>query len=139
MRLTLQGGFEMPNTKSPNGTDVQVGRRLRKRRNMLSISQTEFARALGVTHAQVHNYELGVTRIGAGRLEQISRLLGVPISFFFEDPDEPGENQSSPDYVSDFLTTSEGLALAKAFSGIKDTKVRRSVVDLVKAIVGEED
>jgi transcriptional regulator with XRE-family HTH domain len=106
---------------------------------MLSITRTEFARALGVTHAQVQKYELGVNRIGAGRLEQISRLLQVPISFFFEGPDKPGENQSSPDYVSKFLTTSEGLALAKAFSGIKDPKVRRSVVNLMKAIVDGAD
>src|SRR6202043_3425843 len=101
--------------KSPNPTDKHVGRRVRMRRKMLSMSQTKLADALGLTFQQVQKYEKGTNRIGASRLQQISHTLKVPISFFFEDPLKPtGESSArhahSLDYVGDFLTTTDGLA-----------------------------
>jgi len=122
--------------KSPNPTDKHVGKRVRMRRKMLSMSQTKLGTALGLTFQS--------NRIGAGRLQQIAHVLQVPVSFFFEDPLKPnGESSArqtrSPDYVSDFLTTTDGLALTKAFMGIKDPRVRRSIVKLVQEIVGESD
>ena len=111
---------------------------------MRSISQTELGKALGLTFQQVQKYEKGTNRIGAGRLQQMAQTLRVPISFFFDDPMKPNEGGNgtpnrSPDYISDFLTTSDGLALTKAFMLIKDARVRRSIVKLVKDLVGENE
>jgi transcriptional regulator with XRE-family HTH domain len=114
------------------------------RRKMLSMSQTKLADALGLTFQQVQKYEKGTNRISASRLLQISHVLQVPISFFFEDPRGPSKGLGtrhvhSPDYVSDFLTTTDGLALTKAFILIKDPKLRRSIVKLVREIAGDND
>jgi transcriptional regulator with XRE-family HTH domain len=106
-------------------------------RKMLFMSQEKLGKALGVTFQQVQKYENGTSRVVAGRLEQMAKALQVPVSFFFEDPS--GEDKRSPDYVTDFLITTDGLALAKAFSAIKDLRVGSSVVNLMKAIVDEEE
>lgn len=132
--------------KAPNPTDKHVGSRVRMRRMMLSMSQEKLGDALGLTFQQVQKYEKGTNRIGASRLQQISNILQVPVSFFFEggpslSPDEAngfGE-APSPAYASDFLATSDGLAIAKAFGRIKDPKLRRRIVDLVLQIAGEEE
>jgi transcriptional regulator with XRE-family HTH domain len=114
------------------------------RRKMLSMSQTDLGAALGLTFQQIQKYEKGTNRIGASRLQQIARTLQVPISFFFDDPlksnGRGGSTQQarSPDYVSEFLTTTDGLALTSAFMLIKDTRLRRSIVRLVEEIVGED-
>jgi transcriptional regulator with XRE-family HTH domain len=125
--------------KSPNLTDKHVGKRVRMRRKMLSMSQTNLGRALGLTFQQVQKYEKGTNRIGAGRLQQMAHALLVPVSFFFEDPLRPNGGSSarqtySPDYVADFLTTTDGLALTQAFMRIKDPRVRRGIVKLVEEI-----
>jgi transcriptional regulator with XRE-family HTH domain len=114
------------------------------RRKMLSMSQTKLADALGLTFQQVQKYEKGTNRIGASRLLQISRVLQVPVSFFFEDPRGPSggadtQRAHSPDYISDFLTTTDGLVLTKAFMVIKDPKLRRSIVNLVREIARADD
>jgi transcriptional regulator with XRE-family HTH domain len=115
------------------------------RRMMLSMSQEKLGNALGLTFQQVQKYEKGTNRIGASRLQHISRILQVPVSFFFDGaPEIPGQTTGmnetpSPTYVSDFLGTSDGLALTDAFTRIKDGKVRRRIVDLVEEIAGEDD
>jgi pimeloyl-ACP methyl ester carboxylesterase len=78
-------------------------------------------------------------RIGASRLQHISNLLQVPISFFFDGaPHQPGFSDMgeapSPGYVADFLSTSDGQSLTKAFIRIKDSKLRRRIVELVENI-----
>jgi transcriptional regulator with XRE-family HTH domain len=126
--------------KSPNPTDQYVGSRVRMRRMMLSMSQTELGDAIGVTFQQVQKYEKGTNRIGASRLHRIVNVLQTPVSFFFEDPRESSavskdrRASPSPDYVSEFLTTSDGLALVDAFSQIEDRNVRRSIVRLAQEI-----
>lgn len=131
--------------KAPNPIDRHVGSRVRMRRMMLSMSQEKLGDALGLTFQQVQKYEKGANRIGASRLQQIARILQVPVSFFFDGaPAQPGERTGSseeapsPSYVADFLATSDGLALTKAFVRIKDAKLRRRIVDLVREIAGEE-
>jgi transcriptional regulator with XRE-family HTH domain len=131
--------------KAPNPIDKHVGSRVRMRRMMLSMSQEKLGDALGLTFQQVQKYEKGTNRIGASRLQQISNILQVPVSFFFEGaPHLPGERHSgvgeapSPAYVSDFLATSDGLSLTKAFMRIKNSKLRRRIVDLVEQIAGED-
>lgn len=131
--------------KSPNPIDKHVGARVRMRRMMISMSQEKLGEKLGITFQQIQKYEKGTNRIGASRLQQIANVLGVPVSFFFEGapvPDgSPGgfSESASPAYVSDFLATSDGLALTKAFMKVTDSKVRRRIVDLVEAIASEEE
>ncbi|HET7849675.1 MAG TPA: helix-turn-helix transcriptional regulator [Pseudolabrys sp.] len=130
--------------KAPNPIDKHVGSRVRMRRMMMSMSQEKLGDALGLTFQQVQKYEKGTNRIGASRLQQISHILQVPVSFFFEGaPHLAGHatgmgEAPSPAYVSDFLATSDGLALTKAFMRIKNSKLRRRIVDLVEQIAGEE-
>ena len=133
--------------KSPDPIDKHVGSRVRMRRMMLGMSQEKLGDALALTFQQVQKYEKGTNRIGASRLQQISHILQVPVAFFFEgaphltdsslvaDSSEPAP---SPTYVSDFLATSDGLSLTKAFMRIPDPKLRRRIVDLVQQIAGEE-
>ena len=131
--------------KAPNPIDKHVGSRVRMRRMMLSMSQEKLGGALGLTFQQVQKYEKGTNRIGASRLQQISQILQVPVAFFFEGAptfhpqDESLSEAPSPTYVSDFLATSDGLALTKAFMEIKEPKLRRRIVDLVEEIAGRED
>src|SRR6202163_4434892 len=131
--------------KAPNPIDRHVGSRVRMRRMMLTMSQEKLGDALGLTFQQVQKYEKGPNRIGASRLQQISHILQVPVAFFFEGaptvhPQNDGIGEApSPTYVSDFLATSDGLALTKAFMEIKEPKLRRRIVDLVEEIAGRED
>ena len=134
------------NKKKPNPIDIHVGSRIRLRRTMLGMSQEKLGEALGITIQQIQKYEKGTNRVGASRLQNISNILNVPVSFFFEDA--PGDNTtstsgmaeaSSSNYVVDFLSSSEGLQLNRAFVKITDPKVRRKLVDLVKALAAEAD
>ncbi len=133
--------------KAPNPIDKHVGSRVRMRRMMLGMSQEKLGDALALTFQQVQKYEKGTNRIGASRLQQISHILQVPVAFFFEGAPlhtdgsmmaNPLEPAPSPTYVSDFLATSDGLSLTKAFMRIPDPKLRRRIVDLVQQIAGED-
>ena len=132
-------------TKVPNPVDRYVGSRVRMRRIMLGMSQQRHGEALGLTFQQVQKYEKGTNRVGASRIQQIAEILDVPVSFLFEGG--PGANgdanglreSASPAYVSDFLATSEGLALTRAFTRISSPKLRRSIVDMVEQIAARED
>ena len=131
--------------KAPNPIDKHVGSRVRMRRMMLSMSQEKLGDALGLTFQQVQKYEKGTNRIGASRLHQIADILQVPVSFLFEGGPTSSTTVEglgeapSPAYVSDFLATSEGLALTRAFTKITDAKLRRSIVDLVEQIAGAQN
>jgi transcriptional regulator with XRE-family HTH domain len=131
-------------TKAPNPVDKYVGSRVRMRRIMLGMSQEKLGEALGLTFQQVQKYEKGTNRVGASRIQQISEILQVPVSFLFEgSPGATGAKAdgeaTSPAYVSDFLATSEGLALTRAFTRIGDGKLRRSIVELVEQIAAYEN
>lgn len=129
--------------KQPNPVDKHVGSRVRMRRMMLSMSQEKLGDALGLTFQQVQKYEKGTNRIGSSRLSQIATILQVPIQFFFEGAPKVKANGDlihdapSAGYVSEFLATSDGLALTKAFTAIKSAKLRRSIVHMVEEIAGD--
>jgi transcriptional regulator with XRE-family HTH domain len=131
-------------SKAPNPVDKYVGSRVRMRRIMLGMSQEKLGEALGLTFQQIQKYEKGTNRVGASRIQQIAEILQVPVSFLFEGgpsgtPGPGGFSEgASPAYVSDFLATSEGLALTRAFTRITDSKLRRSIVDLVEQIAVRE-
>ncbi|MDE1939331.1 MAG: helix-turn-helix transcriptional regulator [Alphaproteobacteria bacterium] len=128
--------------KQANPIDAQVGNRLRLRRMMIGMSQERLGELLGLTFQQVQKYEKGVNRIGAGRLFEIARILGVPIYYFYESvsdqlPGSPGftENETPP--VLEFVSSGEGLQLSLAYMRIKDPKVRKRVLDLVKSLADD--
>lgn len=133
--------------KAPNPIDRHVGARVRMRRMMLGMSQEKLGDALSLTFQQVQKYEKGTNRIGASRLQQIAHILQVPVAFFFEGAPDLGGGTSpagmaeapSPAYISDFLATSDGLALTKAFMRIQDAKLRRRIVGLVEQIAESVD
>jgi transcriptional regulator with XRE-family HTH domain len=126
--------------KIPDPIDRHAGARLRMRRMMVGMSQEKLGAALGVTFQQIQKYEKGANRIAASRLQQIARILQVPPSFFFDEApaaDAPSAGFAEPDaggYVADILSTAEGVELNRAFSMIRDPKVRRRIVDLVVSL-----
>lgn len=134
-----------PNKKQPNPIDIHVGGRVRLRRMMLGMSQEKLGEQLGITFQQIQKYEKGTNRIGASRLQHIATVLSVPVAFFFEDaPATPNghtvgvSDDSSSNYVVDFLSSAEGIQLNKAFVNVKDPKLRRRIIDLVRAAAGAE-
>ena len=114
------------------------------RRMMLKRSQTQLGEALGITFQQVQKYEKGTNRISASRPQHISEVLQMPVPFFFEGvPHARGQHSAqgdapSPKFVSDYLATSDGLNLTKAFMRIQSAQLRRSIVNLVEGIAGPE-
>ncbi len=134
----------MANKKKPNPIDIHVGSRVRLRRMMLGMSQEKLGTQLGITFQQIQKYEKGTNRIGASRLQHISTVLSVPVAFFFEDaPATPGASpglseSASSNYVVNFLSSSEGIQLNKAFVRIRDPKLRRRIIDLVRAAAGDD-
>lgn len=132
----------MAEEKRPHPIDIHVGGRVRLRRTMLGMSQDKLADALGLTFQQIQKYEKGVNRIGASRVFEISRVLSVPIQFFFDDFDVDtgrsyGFAESGPDdgmAMMELLNTPEGVQLCKHFASIKDPKIRKRVLELVKSL-----
>ena len=129
--------------KQANPIDVQVGNRVRIRRMLIGMSQERLGDLLGLTFQQVQKYEKGVNRIGAGRLFEVARILNVPVDFFYEglatNQPGPGEPEVAAPPVMEFVSSGEGLQLSLAFMKIKDSKVRKRVLDLVKSLADEED
>ncbi|WP_267902978.1 helix-turn-helix domain-containing protein [Sinorhizobium meliloti] len=123
--------------RQPSYIDVQVGSRIKMQRAVLGMSQTRLAEALGITFQQVQKYEKGINRVGASRLSRIAEVLGVSISFFFENSRPAGADTTPSgtgrDLVS-FLSTPEGLELNRAFARIADARLRRQLASLVTAI-----
>lgn len=132
------------NKKKPNPTDIHVGSRIRLRRNMLGMSQEKLGESLGITFQQIQKYEKGTNRVGASRLQAIATILGVPVAFLFEDmpgadpaPTGGFAEDASTTSALEFCTSAEGLQLNRAFVKISDAKVRRKVIELVKALSSE--
>jgi len=132
--------------EAPNPIDVRVGARLRLRRNMLGLSQEKLGEAIGLTFQQVQKYERGASRIGASRLHELSRVLDVSVSFFFDDTD-PVRAPAVSGFVelpvavfnSDPLHSSEITELVRDYLAIQDATVRQRLRDLVKAIAAGND
>jgi transcriptional regulator with XRE-family HTH domain len=135
---------ERSSSRRANPVDVHVGARVRLRRMLLGMSQEKLGEHLGLTFQQIQKYEKGINRIGASRLYDLSKVLSVPVQFFYEElavadgttaagfAERPAES-----YAVEFLGSREGLELNKAFARITDPRVRRSIVDLVRAFAGE--
>jgi transcriptional regulator with XRE-family HTH domain len=132
----------------PNPIDVHVGARVRLRRTLLGMSQEKLGHAIGLTFQQVQKYERGANRVGASRLYHLSRVLDVPVSFFFEEMDPAlagayvgaeagkGMSESATAYQTEPIMKRETLELVRAYLRISDPQLRRRVFELAKAIGG---
>ncbi len=155
--MTVSGEMPMPRAEPaagsekesrPSPIDVHVGTRIRLRRTLLGMSQERLGEALGLTFQQVQKYERGVNRVGASRLFDLSRVLDVPISFFFDDmPDAlsgsygaqankrlAGFADSQDGFADDTLNRRETLELVRAYYRITDPSVRKRVFELIKSM-----
>lgn len=126
-------------TKRPNPIDTYVGSRVRLRRKVLGLSQEKLGDRLGITFQQIQKYEKGTNRVGASRLQAMATVLEVPVSYFF--PDEKvaseGLQEEGAAFVMDFMSTSDGIELTRAFMRIRNPKVRRKLVELARAMAEE--
>ncbi len=135
--------------RSMNPIDAHVGARVRLRRMLIGMSQEKLGELLGVTFQQVQKYEKGANRIGASRLYEVSHILDVPVQYFFDDMPAEGDRPvarphgfsdgDSEPFVMDFVSSSEGLSLNRAYTRIKEGKLRRGILDLVRVIAGTDE
>ena len=130
---------------TPNPVNIHVGSRIRLRRTLLGLSQDKLGQALGLTFQQVQKYERGANRIGASRLFELSRILDVPVSFFYDDmPDDIAKTVGPPaggfhdqpqaSYEADSLSRRETLELVRAYYRIANPKVRKRLFELTKSL-----
>jgi len=118
--------------------DIHVGARVRFKRKLLGISQAALGSALGLTFQQIQKYENGANRMGASRLFQIASVLGVPISFFFEDM--PSEITGPDKFPADAVVIDrQATKLISAYVSVQDDRVRKSIRDLVKELAGQSE
>ncbi len=133
----------MNDERAANAVDRKLGQRVRSRRLEIGMSQEKLAELLGVTFQQVQKYEKGVNRIAASRLFDIAHALDVPIARFFENiaagRAASGVAEGRREFVDDALATPEGAQLMALFASIKSVKVRRRVVELVRALTEESE
>jgi len=137
---------KQPSRKGPHPIDVHVGSRVRLRRNLLGLTMQTLAKAVGVAYQQLQKYEWGVNRISASRLFNLSQVLDVPISFFFDDlsPAAAGAGRKrrakgfseAPATALDFdvLSNRENIKLIRAYYRVTDPQLRKRVLDLLEAI-----
>ena len=133
-------------SRSPNPIDVHVGRRVRQRRKAMGVTQERLADDLGLTFQQVQKYERGANRVSASKLYEIAVALQTSTEYFFEGLADPsslkeGGGDAEPvseKYVNAFLMSSEGLELAELFSRLKNPRLRKRIVELVRSMVEDE-
>jgi len=148
---TSNGRASRRRSDKPNPIDVHVGARVRLRRTLLGMSQEKLGEAIGLTFQQVQKYERGANRVGASRLYDLSRVLDLPVSYFFEELGSEVasaaqarlgggvEEAPSPAYDADPLMRRETLELVRAYYRIADPQVRRRLFDLTKAIANAKE
>jgi transcriptional regulator with XRE-family HTH domain len=118
--------------RRPTPADIRFGQRMRTRRMSLGLSQTELADALDVTFQQIQKYEKGVTCVRVSAVETLAARLKVPVAFFFDGSNQ--RNGSGSD-LTDFMATSEGIALCSAFRQIESKGMRNAVIDLLQRLI----
>jgi len=131
---------------TPDSVDVHVGQRLRVRRSLLGMSQEKLAEAVGLTFQQVQKYERGVNRISAGRLFQFSKILDVPIAYFYDqigsDKNQPALGMSDNDQESfgggeeDIMQRKETIDLVRAYYSVDDPAKRKEMLRFIKTMTG---
>lgn len=132
------------NRRGTTAVDTHIGQKIRARRTLLGLSQTDLANAAGITFQQIQKYERGVNRVGAGRLQQFSEALGVPASYFFDGAPTVGKKAAAPKEgelpegtIVSFLGTREGAALVRGFLSIKDKSIRQNLIGFIAALTSK--
>lgn len=129
-----------PTATNPNPIDIHVGARVRLRRTLLGMSQERLGEALGLTFQQVQKYERGANRVGASRLFELAKALGVPVSYFFDDLPEDGGQEQMVEPVGpteeDPMRRRETVELVRAYYRITDETARRRLYELMRSIAG---
>lgn len=127
--------------RAPNPVDRHVGLRIRMRRKELGVSQERLAEAVGLTFQQIQKYERAANRVSASKLWELAEALNAPITYFFEGLVEmSGADDCLPrESIQDFLLSPEGLELASAFPRIAEPRLRRKVMELVRALAEERE
>ena len=126
--------------RGPNPIDRHVGLRIRMRRKELGVSQEKLAESIGLTFQQVQKYERAANRVSASKLWEMARALNTSVAYFYEGlGGETSRGSNLPkEEVQDFLLTAEGMELATAFPRISEPRVRRKILELVRAM-GSDD
>jgi transcriptional regulator with XRE-family HTH domain len=127
----------------PHPVDVHVGKRLRLRRTILGLSQEAIGNAIGVTFQQVQKYERGVNRMGSSRLFEFSKILSIPVSYFFEEMEKntghvSGVAEEAPAFEHEKMSSRETLEMMRAYYRISDAPVRKRVFELIKALAEDK-
>lgn len=117
---------------------AEIGKRLRMRRLMLGMSQQTLANGIGVTFQQVQKYENGTNRVSASRMQQIARVLQIPVASLYEDIELNAPAPATTVDLEAVLSTKDGVALIAAFAKLKDSKVRQGLVNLVRTLAAED-
>jgi transcriptional regulator with XRE-family HTH domain len=129
------GGRHGRGTGVPDPVDVHVGSRIRVRRLLIGMNQETLAKALGLTFQQVQKYEGGANRVSASRLSQIAEVLGVPISYFFNDIDAAGGGPDQSELEArERMQRGDVIELIRSFYAIGDAQVRQQFLDMVKSV-----
>jgi len=130
--------------KTPNPIDVNVGARVRLKRTMIGLSQEKLGDSLGVSFQQVQKYEKGTNRISASKMHEIAEILQEPVSFFFKDSPGSTSQQTgfaeaeNSEYIADLLSSPDDVKLFRAFNKIKDPKIRKNIIDMVRSFADGE-
>ncbi len=127
---------------TPDGVDRHVGQRLRVRRSLLGMSQEKLAESIGLTFQQIQKYERGLNRVSAGRLYQFSRILDVPIAYFYDQYSENSssalqgmsDNKQSTFLPNDTLQDKETIELLRTYYSIEDPDMRKDILKFVKSM-----
>ncbi len=114
--------------------DAHVGQRIRDKRNACGLSQTEVADALGVTFQQVQKYERGTNRVGASRLYDLSRILGVQVQYFFEGLEDQSPVVDDNDENIVHLMKPDTIELVEAYYKVENPQVRRQILSTIRSI-----
>lgn len=132
---------------TPHPVDVHVGRRLRLKRTILGLSQEAVGREIGVTFQQIQKYERGINRMGASRLYDFAKALGVQVSYFFEGYGDYAMDEVSAyalgeptatTYEHDNVNSRETLEVMRAYYRIKSPAVRKRIIELIKAMAEDD-
>ncbi len=130
----------------PHPVDIHVGKRLRLRRTILGLSQEAIGNAIGVTFQQVQKYERGVNRMGSSRLYEFSKILSVPVSYFFDEMEKSattavpasGVSEDSPEFEHEKMSSRETLEMMRAYYRISEPRIRKRIFELVKALAEDK-
>jgi transcriptional regulator with XRE-family HTH domain len=125
--------------RDPNFVDRHVGNRVRMRRLLVGMSQEKLGELLGITFQQVQKYEKGSNRVSASRLYQISRVLGVPVQYFYDELKEDNgptgfAESEGADAIAGALQSPDGVQIARIFSETTDPDKRKLILNAVKLL-----